>query len=231
MTLGDANVAAAAALIGEPARAAMLDALMDGGARSASELARSAGVAPSTASGHLARLREGRLVACETQGRQRLFRLSSPLVADALETLARIAPPRADRSLRAANASEAIRHARTCYDHLAGFVGVGVTEALVASGALRSLDGAYELTLSGERMLTGLGVDVGAARASRRAFARKCVDWSERRPHLAGALGAELARALVAHGWFVRRPQDRGLRITELGTAGLGQLGVVAAGG
>ena len=219
-------MAAVAALVAEPARAAILDALMDGRAHRASELARRAGIAPSTASGHLARLLSGGLVLCDVQGRERCYRLASASVAEALEALARLAPPARVRTLRAANRSDVIRTARTCYDHLAGRLGVGLTEALVQEGALVVRDASYELTAAGEKTLARLGVDVGAARARRRSFARACLDWSERRPHLAGALGASLADALLADGWVKRRPNDRGLSVTGEGTSGLRRLGV-----
>jgi DNA-binding transcriptional ArsR family regulator len=225
-SVGDADIAAVAALLAEPARATMLDALMDGGAQRAGELARRAGVAPSTASGHLARLLAGRLVVCEAEGRERRYRLASAAVAEALEALARVAPPVEVRSLRGADRSEAIRSARTCYDHLAGRLGVGLTEALVERGSLLAGDAAYELTPAGEETLAELGVDVLAARAHRRSFARACLDWSERRPHLAGALGAALAEALLARGWLERRPSDRGLLVTRPGRDGLLRLGV-----
>ncbi|HEY7195956.1 MAG TPA: winged helix-turn-helix domain-containing protein, partial [Gaiellaceae bacterium] len=160
---GEADVAAVAALVAEPARAAILDGLMDGGAHPARELAYRAGIAASTASGHLSRLLAGGLVECDTCGRERLYRLASPSVADGLEALARLAQPAPVRSLRAANRSEALRAARTCYDHLAGRIGVAATEALVARGALVLRDASFELTPAGERLLSGLGVDVERA--------------------------------------------------------------------
>jgi DNA-binding transcriptional ArsR family regulator len=219
--MADGGLAAVAALLGEPTRAAMLDALMDGGAHPAGELARRAGVSPSTASGHLARLLAGGLVTCEANGRERRYRLASPETAEALEVLALLAPAPEIRSLRAANRSEALRTARTCYDHLAGRLGVAVTDALVERGALLRRDVSFELTPVGKTVLGRLGVDIAAARARRRSFARSCLDWSERRPHLAGALGAEVAEALTSRGWFQRRPHDRALTITCAGAAGL----------
>jgi len=226
---GKANVAAVAALVAEPARATILDSLMDGGCLRAGDLARCAGIAPSTASEHLRRLLEGRLVVCEQEGRERRYRLASPAVAEALEALARVAPRERVGSLRAANRTAALRHARTCYDHLAGALGVALTDALVARKALVAGDGTYALTARGERMLTAIGVDVEQARAERRAFARPCLDWSERRPHLAGALGAALAETLLARSWVLRRPHDRALVVTQLGEAGLRKLGVAPA--
>jgi DNA-binding transcriptional ArsR family regulator len=215
-----------AAVIADPSRAAILDALMDGTARRASELALRAGVASSTASGHLARLVAGGLIVCQSQGRERRYRIAAPAVADAIEALARIASPVEVRSLRTAERAAAVRTARTCYDHLAGRLGVGLTEALVERGALVARDGSYDVTAAGARTLGSLGVDVAAVRSGRRSFARACLDWTERRPHLAGALGAALADALLARGWIERRPNDRGLRVTPTGTHELGALGV-----
>jgi DNA-binding transcriptional ArsR family regulator len=224
--LADADVASVAALVAEPARAAMLDALMDGSSQPAGELALLAGIAPSTASGHLARLLSGGLVDYDVVGRQRRYRLASAEIAEALEALARLARPVEVRSLRAADRDEAIRRARTCYDHMAGRLGVGLTEALVECRALRPLDSSYELTSAGEETMAVLGVDVAAARAHRRSFARACLDWSERRPHLAGALGAALADAFLERRWVERRPRDRGLLVTAAGAAELRRLGV-----
>jgi DNA-binding transcriptional ArsR family regulator len=199
----------------------MLDALLDGAAHPAGELARRAGVAPSTASGHLSLLRDGRLVVCDIHGREHRYRLASADVAEALEALARLAPAVETRSLRSANRHAAMRTARTCYDHLAGQLGVGVTEALVRHGALIAHGAGYELTDTGEDLLRRLGVDVAEARLRRRAFTRVCVDWTERRPHLAGALGSALADAVIANGWVLRRPNDRALTVTAVGEAAM----------
>jgi DNA-binding transcriptional ArsR family regulator len=223
---GDADVAAVAALIADRTRAAMLDALMDGRTCSAGALAARAGVAPSTASGHLSRLLAGGLVVVEARRRERRYRLSSPAVATAVEALARVAPVEPVRSLRGADRGTAIRAARTCYDHLAGRLGVSLTEALVRAEALVLRDSCYELTSRGAETMATLGVDVDAARSRRRAFARVCLDWSERRPHLAGSLGAALAEALLANGWLQRRPNDRALIVTVHGRASLDALGV-----
>jgi DNA-binding transcriptional ArsR family regulator len=219
--MGSAEIALVAALVGDPARAAMLDALMDGCEHAAGELARRAGVTPSTASGHLSRLLAGKLVLCSVQGRERRYRLASAEIAAALEALARIAPAAEVRSLRGANRRAQLRAARTCYDHLAGWVGVSVTDALLARGALLSQSGGYELSTTGDALLRRLGVDVAAARGRRRSFALACLDWSERRPHLAGALGAALAETVVANGWLLRRQDDRALTVTSAGSSAL----------
>jgi DNA-binding transcriptional ArsR family regulator len=216
---GDADVAAAAALIGEPARAALLLALMEEEQLPARELAARARIAPSTASGHLARLVDGGLITGERSGRHRYFRLADPAVATALEALSTIAPARPVRSLRDASISEAIRHARTCYDHLAGRLGVELTAALEREGVLVHDGATFELGRTAR--LTQLGIDVDSLARRRRTLVRPCLDWSERRRHVAGSLGAALAERLFELGWLKRRPTNRSVEITPLG---LGQL-------
>jgi DNA-binding transcriptional ArsR family regulator len=215
------DVAAVARLIGNPARATMLDVLLDGRAHSASELAREARVAPSTASSHLADLLDGGLVTAERVGRQQLYRIADPRVARAMEALAILAPTRQVRSLRQAISDGHLRSGRTCYDHLAGRLGVALTDALIAERVLRPRDGAFAITHSGEDRLGALGVDVAGARKRRRGYALACLDWSERRPHLAGALGAALCDRLLSLGWISRRPACRGVVVTNEGTRGL----------
>jgi len=229
---GDADVAPVAALMGEPARAAVLMALIDGRALAASTLAAEAGVAPSTLSAHLARLVDGGLVNVEVSGRNRYFRIASPEVAEALEALARLAPCRQVRSLRQGTHAAAIRRARTCYDHLAGRLGVALLDALVAGDVLRIEEdpggrpdpvlGAgrsrrFALTQAGRARLAELGVDVETT--GRRPLTRSCIDWSERRPHLAGALGASLLRRFLDLGW-IRRAERRVVHVTAAGRAG-----------
>lgn len=221
----DTDLAAVGALIGDPSRARMLDALMGGRALAAGELAQVAGVSASTASEHLARLRAGGLVEVVSQGRHRYHRIAGPEVGAALEALSRVAPRLPVVSLRQSGHARALGHARTCYDHLAGVCGVALHDALLAE---RWLTPAYDVTPAGTAALAGWGVDVDAARARRRTFARPCLDWTERRPHLAGALGASITDALVERGWFVRRSRDsRALRLTDLGRTGLEELGCV----
>lgn len=225
----DLELGRAARLIGEPARAAMLEALMSGEALAAGELARVAGVAPATASDHLARLREGGLVEVVPSGRHRYYRLAGPRIGHALEALSLVVPASVDqpvRSLRAARTAEAHRLARTCYDHLAGAVGVGIHDALIDRGALVVAGVGYALTVPGEDLLAGLGVDVPGARAARRHFARPCLDYTQRRPHLAGALGAAICERLMCLGWLERRASAvpsvrRALRPTGKGRRGL----------
>jgi DNA-binding transcriptional ArsR family regulator len=216
----DADLAAVAALIADPSRAAMLDALTGGEPMTAGELARLAGVAPSTATEHLARLERGGLVVSERRGRSRHVRLAGPDVARALEALATIAPVKRTRGLRAWQHGEALRAARSCYDHLAGVAGVGLADALVSRGVLEPGDGAFAITPAGERALAGFGLDVAAIRGARRATARACLDWSERRPHVAGALGAALLDELLRRRWLRRRPDGRALTVTAAGADG-----------
>jgi DNA-binding transcriptional ArsR family regulator len=225
----DVDLAAVAALIADPSRAAMLDALLSGGRHSARELAVAAGIAPSTATEHLDRLERGGLVACERVGRRREVRLAGPEVGRALEGLAAIAPPRRVTGLRAWHHGEALRAARSCYDHLAGQAGVALADGLVAGGTLELGDGAFALTRRGARRLADFGLDVDAILGGRRATARACVDWSERRPHIGGALGAALLDALLQRRWVARAPQATGaratrgrvLRVTDAGRAGV----------
>jgi DNA-binding transcriptional ArsR family regulator len=220
------DLAAAAALVAEPVRAELVLAVLADGPLTASELAARARIARSTASGHLGRLVSGGFLTVSGRGRNRYYELSGTDVAEAIEALSRVAPQRQPRSLREATRNELMREARTCYDHLAGRLGVGLTEALVRRKLLLPRDTSYELTATGAETLAGLGVDVAGARSRQRAFARACLDWSERRPHLAGSLGAALADALLANGWLRRRPNDRALTVTPRGRSGLGSLGV-----
>ncbi|HEX6448201.1 MAG TPA: helix-turn-helix domain-containing protein [Trebonia sp.] len=181
----DRDLASAAALLGDPARAAMLAALADGRALPAGELAHLAGVHPATATAHLRRLAEGGLVRVRAQGRHRYHELAGPEVAAVLEALAQIAPPAPVRSLRQHRSAAALAQARTCYDHLAGWRGVELRDRLLAVGALRAADERdHALTPYGERLVTALGVDLDHVRSCRRVFARSCLDWTQRRPHL-----------------------------------------------
>jgi DNA-binding transcriptional ArsR family regulator len=216
----EVDLAAGASAIADPARAATPDALLNGAPRSAGALAREAGVAASTASHHLGRLLDAGLIVVEPDGRRRAFRLARPEVADALEALALVSPPRASRTLRRATRAEAERTARTCYDHLAGKLGVAVCDALLRSGAIAPDGGrAYALGPSADRAFAALGIVL--PQASRRAYARPCLDWSERRPHLAGTLGAAVADTMLERDWVTRVPQTRALRVTDAGREGL----------
>lgn len=219
----DANLAIPAALIGDPVRARLLQALMDGRAHPAGELARAAGCTAPSASNHLARLRDGGLVLMRQEGRHRYYTLAGRTVAEAVEALQRLAPmPRPLEAPRSRLARQ-IRDARSCYDHLAGRLGVAVAEALATRGLIvpdPADDRRYTLTAAGEAWFRDFGVDPSPP-AGRRVFARPCLDWTERRPHLAGALGARLLARLFALGWVARVEGGRGLRLTLAGSQGL----------
>jgi DNA-binding transcriptional ArsR family regulator len=213
----DLQLARLAGAIAEPARARMLGFLMDGHARTATELAAAAEVAASTASAHLARLRDERLVELWVQGRHRYFRLAGEQVAAALESLMVLAG--AVPALPAAGFTPStpsrLRAARTCYDHMAGTAGVALHDRLHAQGWLSGLaSGAYELTAEGAIALESLGLDVDAVRRSRRRFACACLDWSERRPHLGGALGAAWLQLSLRRGWVRQALDGRALTLT-----------------
>ena len=219
----DSRLARIAGAIAEPARARMLCGLMDGRARTATELATVAGVAASTASAHLARLREASLISQVAQGKHRYFRLANDDVAAALEGLMFIAG--ADVVRFEPHTPTRLRAARTCYDHMAGALGVRLHDRLHAQGWLRGLDGgAYELTDSGAVALELLGLDIAALRTGRRRFACPCLDWSERRPHLGGALGAGWLALSLRRGWVRQALDDRALAVTPKGVRELPEL-------
>jgi DNA-binding transcriptional ArsR family regulator len=214
-----------AALMGDPARAAMLQLLMDGRAHTASDLALTAGVTAQTASGHLSRMVEANLLAARAQGRNRFYRLASGEVAHAIESLMALAGTRAPpaSSTAAWRRDPDLRFCRTCYDHLAGQVGIAVTDSLTQSGHLEPKGPRdWKLTDSGELFCQRLGVDLaGARRAAGRHFARQCLDWSERRPHIAGALGSALADTFFKRGWTERLRRGRTVRLTDSGRRAL----------
>lgn len=209
-------MAAVAALVGDPARANILCALLDGRALTASELAYAAHVTPQTASGHLGKLAAANLISAAQQGRHRYFRLAGPHVARMMESIsavAAIAPPR----LRPIRIDGTMRKARMCYDHIAGQLGVALADSLQAQRHIELADDGGVVTEAGEAFFRKLGIDLTAARGSRRAFCRPCVDWSERRAHLAGAVGAALARRLMELRWISRKRDSRALTITPIG--------------
>jgi DNA-binding transcriptional ArsR family regulator len=216
----DIDIAAVAAAIGHPTRATFLTALNGGQSLAAGELARRARISPQAASEQLARLVNLELVQVKRAGRQRQFSLASAEVAAALEALALIAPTAPTRSLRHGHESQALRAARTCYDHLAGTLGVDLTEAMVADGWIAAAIDDFGLRPRGERRLGQLGLDLASLEGRRRPLTRACLDWSERRPHLAGALGAALAGWLLELGWLERLPRGRAVRATEEGRRG-----------
>jgi DNA-binding transcriptional ArsR family regulator len=215
------DVAAIGTLIGQPARATMLLLMLDGRGRTATELADAAGITRPTASFHLAQLVEGQLVRVDRQGRHRYFRLANPTIAELLESLRVVAEAPAAAKRPFGPRPTAMRRARMCYDHMAGELGIGLVDSLVQSGALIEASDNFQLTANGEQLLGDFGVDVAAARRRRRHFARTCIDWSERRPHLAGALGAALAERLFELQWICQDPEGRTLYVTPAGQQGL----------
>jgi len=215
------NIARVAGLIGEPARAEMLSVLMAGQALTATELAAAADVTKQTASAHLAKLLDAQLVTMEAQGRHRYFRLADDDVAQLLESLMGVAFRSGAVRVRTSPREPALRSARVCYDHLAGDQGVQVLDGLLRRKLLRRRDGALELTTAGAAFFRSFGIDVEALAAQRRPLCRTCLDWSVRRHHLGGAVGAELLRRLFALGWARRMKNSRVVTFTPTGAAAL----------
>ncbi len=215
------SVAEIAALVGNPARANMLAALLDGRALTATELAYVARVSPQTTSGHLARLTEGRLLVLHKQGRHSYYRLASPLIGRMLEGIMAVAADGAPRYRPHWKGDDALRRARTCYDHLAGWLGVALADALTRGEHVILTDDGGEVTAGGTAFLDKFGIDVAALGQGKRPFCRPCLDWSERRPHLAGTLGAALAARAFELGWIARQRDTRAVAITGKGERGL----------
>jgi len=222
--MAQGSIAQVAALVGDTARATMLAALMDGRALTAGELAFLARVSAPTASAHLAKLLDGRLVAVVSQGRHRYYRLASSLVARMLESIDLVAELEAPPRHRPTGPRDlAMRRARLCYDHIAGGLGVALADALVARGHVVLGDDGGEVTGSGTRFLRAFGIEAQVAAKTRRAFCKPCLDWSERRSHIAGTLGAALARRCFETGWIERIRDTRALSVTGKGLRGLRQ--------
>lgn len=214
-----------ASLMGDPARAVMLHALMDGRALSAGELARTAGIAPQTASGHLSRLVEAGFLVVEKQGRHRYFRLAAPAIARMLEGIMQVAAMAGQapaRRITTGPKEQALRLARTCYDHLAGRLGVAIGDAMLARGLVEFEEDAGSITPAGQDFLAGLGIDPASGKPGRRrVLCRPCLDWSERRPHLAGAVGAALCTHGLREGWVRRQDGTRAILVTRKGETAL----------
>ncbi|QGR00353.1 ArsR family transcriptional regulator [Paenibacillus psychroresistens] len=227
MTDSNPNVTVIASLIGDPSRLAMLMSLLGGKALPAGDLAHAARISPQTASSHLAKMVEGGLLLHESNGRHKYFRLANHEVGHALESLITIAPPKSVRSLRESDELKTLRHARTCYDHLAGKIGVALTDRLLDMKLLEESGNDYILRLEGKEKLRDFGVEVEEDPRKRRHYARQCLDWSERRHHLAGSLGAELTKRLFELKWIERIPNGRAVRVTNEGIQGLaGEFGL-----
>jgi len=216
------DIARIAALVGDPARANMLMALMTSQALTASELAQEAGVTLPTASSHLAKLEAGGLVTPQKQGRHRYFRLSGADVASALEALMGLAARAGHIRVRPGPKEPALRRARICYDHLAGDLGVQLLDSLTSRGLIVDEGQSLRLTSEGERFVTGFGVDLAAVRKARRPTCKACLDWSARRNHLAGALGAALLDRIYALRWARREAGRRVVHLSRRGEAEFG---------
>ena len=215
------HLAEVAALVGDPARANIMCALLDGRALTAKELAYAAHVSPQTASGHLAKLTEARLLTVVPQGRHRYFRLSTPLIGQMLEGILAVAAHGPPRFRPSSKLDEAMRTARLCYDHIAGRLGVGLADMLCQRGHMVLTTEGAEITEPGLAFFGEFGVDLAATQRRRRIFCRACLDWSERLPHLGGAVGAALAERCGSLGWTERRRDSRALVITPAGRRGL----------
>ncbi|HEU5392971.1 MAG TPA: metalloregulator ArsR/SmtB family transcription factor [Streptosporangiaceae bacterium] len=217
----DADLASVAALMADQNRAQMLLTLLGGVPQSGSALAEAAGISRSLASAHLKKLVAGGLVQARPNGRQRLYSIASEPVADALEILILLAPASKVSSLRDATRAKSLRWARMCYDHLAGAVGVSVTEALLGRGLLGEQDGGYVLGPRGAAEFGRIGIEVDKLDRRTRPLLRPCRDWSERRFHLAGSLGAALTRTMLERRWIATREASRIVTVTQAGQAAL----------
>ena len=223
---GTPSLAAIGQILGDPTRSLILETLYDGRAWSASELARAAGITAQTASSHLHKLVDASLLAVEAEGRNRYYRLADSEVADALEALMVLAMRRKQRPEIVAVKEDPMRHARTCYDHIAGRFGIQLIDRLLDRAWLQDAGDGYLLTAEGEALMTRLDIDVASLRGGRRPLTRKCLDWSERRHHLGGALGAAVADAFFARRWIRRIDGSRALKITAEGRRQLDRLGL-----
>ena len=213
-------IAEFAALLGDPARATMVSALLDGRALTASELASAARITPQTASTHLAKLTEAGVLSVVRNGRHRYFRLALPTVADMIDGIVAVALEKRPRYRPLSRQARALSAARICYDHLAGRLSVDLTDSLVAHEYI-VLDGDIaEITTAGTRFLTAFGVELPTLRSTRRYFCRLCLDWTERRPHIAGAVGVALTKRCFDLGWIERTTRSHAVIVTPLGRRG-----------
>jgi DNA-binding transcriptional ArsR family regulator len=218
---GDADLAAVGALLSDRTRATILLTLLNGGMTSASALAGRADVSRPLASAHLRKLTEGGLITVEPHGRHRFYRLSSQRVADALESLILLSPASPVTSLRGSKESMGLQRGRLCYDHLAGRLGVALTQRMLEGGYLEKDGGDYDITALGATAFEELGIDLDTLRAQERPLSRACLDWSEKDHHLAGSLGAALTNELFRLGWLEGREASRVVMVTEVGREGL----------
>ncbi|KZD26058.1 ArsR/SmtB family transcription factor [Bacillus cereus] len=211
------NISYIAKLIAEPTRAIILDCLMNNQALPASELAYMAKVSHPTISSHLSKLVEGNLLTVEQHGRHRYYRLANQEVAEVIEKLGTIAPIAQVRSLNQSNQLKQVRYARTCYDHLAGKLGVEITEKLLASEFIILEEGEYIVTEQGKRWFLNFGINIETAEIKRRVFAKPCLDWSERRYHISGWLGSAIAKLFFEQEWITKTDKTRAVHFTKKG--------------
>ena len=220
---GQIGLAELGSIIGDPARAVMLCVLLDGRGHSATELSLAAGVSPQTASWHLAKLADGQLVTAEKRGRNRNFRLASPLVARTLESLMSMAGSRPSKPHVLSERERTLRDARTCYDHFAGRLGVALAEAFKKRKLIVLSEDGGLVTPGGARLFSSFGINLSAIQQLKRPFCRSCLDWSEQKPHLAGAFGAAFATRCFDLGWVRRLPGTRAVAIAPAGAKGFGE--------
>lgn len=220
----NSNIAQVASLVSDASRAAILTVLLDGRYHPASELAYMAKIKPQTASFHLSKMVAANLVTVEQQGRHRYYGIQNQEVAQIMETLLSITPPVEIRSLNQAAENEALRQARTCYDHLAGKLGIQLTNSLLSAGVLSEVEDQFTVTEKGEDFFKAFQVDLVRVKRKRRSFTHRCLDWSERRHHLAGALGHALLERLLELHWIQRVPSTRAIKITSEGKKGLQEI-------
>jgi DNA-binding transcriptional ArsR family regulator len=222
-------IAEVAALVGDPARATMVAALLDGRALTASELAAAARITPQTASTHLAKLTEAGLLSMAREGRRRHFRLASPVVAGMIDGIVAVALQQRPRYRPLSGQAQALSAARICYDHLAGRLSVDLTDALAGRGYLVLDDEIAEITTAGSRFFARFGIELPARRSARRPLCRLCLDWTERRPHIAGAVGAALTKRCFDLGWMERLKRSHAVIVTPVGRRGLARTFGIAA--
>lgn len=223
-------IAEIAALVGDPARATMVSALLDGRTLTASELAGAARITPQTASAHLAKLTEAGLLSVVRDGRQRHFRLASPRVAEMIDGIVAVALEKRPRFRPLSQQARALGAARICYDHLAGRLSVDLTDAFVARKYIVLDEETAEITTAGTRFLSAFGIELSTRRSTRRPLCRLCLDWTERRPHIAGAVGAAITKRCFDLGWMERMKRSHAVIVTPLGRRGFQQsLGIAAS--
>lgn len=214
-------IAEIAALVGDPARATIVSALLDGRRMTASELASAARITAQTASTHLAKLTEAGLLSMVRNGRHRYFQLASPTVTDMIDGIVAVALEKRPRYRPLSHQARALGAARICYGHLAGRLSVALVDVFVARDYVVLDDEAAEITVAGARFFTGFGIELPALRADRRHFCRLCLDWTERRPHLAGAVGTAITKRYFDLGWMERTKRSQAITVTALGRRGL----------